>query len=432
MTKAAHEINATYRLAMTGTPLQNRAADLYSLIRFLKIGPYDDWNRFWPEIGRPLKEVEPPLLYDQKVALRKVNGFLDRTMLRRTKKTMINGKCIVSLPEKIELVEPTQFDEQETAFYAELEKEIKLDVDELVARGPGGKKVLGLRLFVHLLRLRQACCHPDLVVASEPNVDEDEDLFDSPEFRDLQSMDGLEPEVRPYAQRGRKKDIKRNKEYYEQLERVYQPSAKIRKVLDLLRSIRKKNPKNKTIIFTCFTSFIDILEVGIRREGCYNSRRFDGTMNSAARDQVVKDFMEGDANILMASIKAGNVGLNLNKATTVIILDPFWNPYVEAQAVDRAYRIGQKRKVTVYRLIVPGSVEDRILKLQEKKRKLVEAAIENRGRIENNDDDDDDDDDDGVGRGKRGKGGAGGTGLSRNEMLSLLGVKLPQKGRRRW
>lgn len=400
MAQGAHALSARYRLAMTGTPLQNRAEELYSLIRFLKVGPYDDWKRFWEEIGRPLRYFEGGGPGDyrttrQSEALRKVNGFLDRNMLRRHKKTMINNKPIISLPEKIELVEATEFDEDETRFYKALERHSQLEIAQILRSGKGNMKSLGMMLLVHLLRLRQACCHRNLLIDYDSDGIETEtghdnrqkagpaygDIFgDSPGYsryqdEELMRADEFEMEDGYSKSKGKKKPVKRNQEYLSRLEKDYQPSAKVLKAIKLLKSIQQKNPKDKTIVFTFFTSFIDILEIAIRREGGFKQCRFDGTMNSAQRDAAVTDFMDGDVTVLLASIKSGNVGLNLNKAAHVIILDPFWNPFVEAQAVDRAHRIGQKQTVTVYRLLIAGTVEDRILKLQEKKKKLVEAAL---------------------------------------------------------
>ena len=100
-------------------------------------------------------------------------------------------------------------------------------------------------------------------------------------------------------------------------------------------------------------------------------------MSANARNEAVIDFTDRkDCKIMLVSLKAGNAGLNLIAASQVIILDPFWNPFVEEQAIDRAHRIGQQKPVQVHRVLVPNTVEDRILALQEKKRELIEAALD--------------------------------------------------------
>ncbi|XXG99387.1 G protein-coupled receptor gpr1 [Hypoxylon texense] len=167
--------------------------------------------------------------------------------------------------------------------------------------------------------------------------------------------------------------------YLKQLRRDWVPSAKIEKTMELLQEIRANNPKEKTLIFSLWTSFLDLLEIPIHDEG-FQYTRYDGTMLPNARDAAVKAFMDNpDMQIMMISLTAGNTGLNLMKATQVIILEPFWNPFVEEQAIDRAHRIGQKNKVTVHRLLVENTVEDRIRALQESKRQLVNTALSEEG-----------------------------------------------------
>ena len=151
--------------------------------------------------------------------------------------------------------------------------------------------------------------------------------------------------------------------------------------LQILRAIQeRKDPETKqcekTIIFSQFTSLLDLLEVPIANAG-WKYRRYDGSMTANARNDAVMDFSDRtECKIMLVSLKAGNAGLNLIAASQVIILDPFWNPFVEEQAIDRAHRIGQQKPVQVHRVLVPNTVEDRILALQEKKRELIEAALD--------------------------------------------------------
>lgn len=136
------------------------------------------------------------------------------------------------------------------------------------------------------------------------------------------------------------------------------------------------NTGEKTIIFSQFTSLLDLLEIPILDQR-WDFRRYDGSMNPKARNQAVEEFTDqANCKIMLVSLKAGNAGLNLVAASQVIILDPFWNPYIEEQAIDRAYRIGQLRPVQVHRILVPETVEDRILQLQEQKRQIIEGALD--------------------------------------------------------
>ncbi|TLS22244.1 uncharacterized protein PpBr36_09774 [Pyricularia pennisetigena] len=185
-------------------------------------------------------------------------------------------------------------------------------------------------------------------------------------------------EVKPHQLAELRKDAKRNKasrkRYFDYLDDNWITSAKISKCTQLLSEIRQKG--EKTLIFSVFTSLLDLLEVGIRHDLGLQVCRYDGSLGRDARDKAVQDFQfNPNATIMLVSLRAGNAGLNLTAASQVIIMDPFWNPYIEMQAVDRAHRMGQLRSVHVQRLVVQETVEDRIINLQEQKRTLVEAAL---------------------------------------------------------
>ncbi|KAL7095058.1 hypothetical protein ACP275_10G001500 [Erythranthe tilingii] len=135
-----------------------------------------------------------------------------------------------------------------------------------------------------------------------------------------------------------------------------------------------KEPE-KAIVFSQWTSMLDLVEMSLKNSRI-RYRRLDGTMSIAARDKAVKDFnTDPEVDVMLMSLKAGNLGLNMVAACRVILLDLWWNPTTEDQAVDRAHRIGQTRPVTVSRLTIKDTVEDRILALQEDKRKMVASAF---------------------------------------------------------
>ena len=177
-----------------------------------------------------------------------------------------------------------------------------------------------------------------------------------------------------------KKESMRNaaakKKYLKKLRKDFVSSAKIDKTLDLLKNIRENDPTEKTIIFSQFTSFLDLLEIPIY-DGGWKYVRYDGSMNAKDRNEAVEKLADDpNCNVMLISLKAGNAGLNLNFASQVIILDPFWNPFIEEQAIDRAHRIGQMRDVNVHRILIEGTVEDRIVALQERKRELINVALD--------------------------------------------------------
>lgn len=154
-------------------------------------------------------------------------------------------------------------------------------------------------------------------------------------------------------------------------------SAKIDAIMDILEQIRPK--KEKTLVFSLWTSFLDLVEIPVERARI-KFTRYDGSMTPGAREAAVKSFMEDPSvRVMLVSLTAGNAGLNLTAASQVIVTEPFWNPYVEEQAIDRAHRFGQEKPVTVHRLLIPGTVEDRIVRLQEQKKMLVDAALSERG-----------------------------------------------------
>jgi SNF2 family DNA or RNA helicase len=172
------------------------------------------------------------------------------------------------------------------------------------------------------------------------------------------------------------KNAKAKRKYLNRLQKTWVTSAKVDRAMELLQTIHDGPDGEKTIIFSQFTSLLDLLEVPIMRKG-WDYRRYDGSMRPVDRNNSVTDFSDDPrCKIMLVSLKAGNSGLNLVAASHVIIFDPFWNPYIEEQAIDRAHRIGQMRPVHVHRILVKKTVEDRILALQEKKRELIEGALD--------------------------------------------------------
>ena len=151
------------------------------------------------------------------------------------------------------------------------------------------------------------------------------------------------------------------------------PSTKITQLLCLLR---RESPTHKFIVFSQFTTMLDLIEPFLRKSHLPFCR-YDGSMRNDAREVSLNQLRnDPTTRILLCSLKCGSLGLNLTAASRVVILEPFWNPFVEEQAIDRVHRLNQTQDVVVYKMTIKGSVEERILDLQEKKRALAEAAIE--------------------------------------------------------
>ena len=224
------------------------------------------------------------------------------------------------LPERIEQVRYCDLTSKQAGIYRQLLHESRSQVDEAE---DGRKRMVALTA---LLRLRQACCDLRLL----PNIKvEDKDA-------------GIK---------------------IEELEQLLEEAiAGGHRVL-------------------VFSQFVQLLQgvVPILLEKKWDYCYLDGATKK--RGEVVERFQEGKAPVFLISLKAGGVGLNLTEADTVIHLDPWWNPAVEAQATDRAHRIGQKQVVTSYKFITRGTVEEKILALQEEKKKMMEAALDGGGAL---------------------------------------------------
>ncbi|UZP37448.1 hypothetical protein NXS19_005264 [Fusarium pseudograminearum] len=200
-------------------------------------------------------------------------------------------------------------------------------------------------------------------------------------------------DVKPSMLKTLRKEASRNHDAYTKyvryLHKTWEPSSKVTECLNLVKKIEETG--EKTIIFSQWTLLLDLLQVAMKRENMAKPERYDGSMSATQRNIAAHNFRDGkDVRVMLVSLKAGNAGLNLTAASRVIIMDPFWNPYIEMQAVDRAYRIGQQKPVKVYRILTIETVEDRIVDLQDKKKEMVEAALDEKqgayiGRLSEND-----------------------------------------------
>ncbi|KAH8880122.1 P-loop containing nucleoside triphosphate hydrolase protein [Thozetella sp. PMI_491] len=186
-------------------------------------------------------------------------------------------------------------------------------------------------------------------------------------------------EVLPHELKTLRKDASKNKEarsrYMRYLKKNWEDSAKVTKTTEILAKIQETG--EKTIVFSQWTSLLDLVEIPLKHELGIRYCRYDGGMSRDQRDKSVTDFVDNlQTKVMLVSLRAGNAGLNLTVASHIVILDPFWNPYIEMQAVDRAHRIGQQRNVHIHRILIEGTVEDRIVELQERKRQLINTALD--------------------------------------------------------
>ena len=298
--KAARLLRGSHRLALSGTPVENRLSDLWSLFEFLNPGLLSGATAFGRSFGSD----------DNADDLRLLGRGLRPFILRRTKE-----QVAMELPAKTEQTIVCELERPQRALYEELRDHYRRT---LLNQGSAWQKSK-LHVLEALLRLRQAACHPALI---DPKRADD-------------------------------------------------PSAK----LDLLvpRIVETLEEGHKALVFSQFTSFLSLLRTRLdARHIAYEY--LDGrTKDRQAR--VERFQSDSTCGLFLISLKAGGVGLNLTAADYVFILDPWWNPAAEAQAVDRTHRIGQTRNVFAYRLIAKDTVEERVLELQQRKRELADAII---------------------------------------------------------
>ncbi|RAL38812.1 hypothetical protein DM860_013493 [Cuscuta australis] len=424
--KAAFTLSAYCRWCLTGTPLQNNVEDLYSLLCFLHVEPWCNWA-WWNKL------IHKPYENGDLRALKLIKAILRPLMLRRTKETKDKeGRPILVLPPTdIQVIECEQ-SEEERDFYDALFKKSKVQFDQFVAQG----KVLHnyANILELLLRLRQCCNHPFLVM-SRGNTDKYADLSKlarrflemNPESASqqlptrtyveevvneirkgentecpicLESAD--DPVLTPCAHRMCRecllsswrspaggmcpicrRTLNKNElitcpsanKFRVDVEKNWKESSKVKKLLDCLQCISRSGSGEKSIVFSQWTSFLDLLEIPLKRNGI-GFLRFDGRLAQKQRENILREFSEThEKMVMLMSLKAGGVGLNLTAASNVFLVDPWWNPAVEEQAIMRIHRIGQKRTVCVRRFIVKDTVEERMQQVQARKQRMIAGAL---------------------------------------------------------
>jgi len=487
--KACYEISAKHRWVLTGTPIVNRLEDLFSLVRFLKVEPWNNFS-FWKTfITVPFESK------DFVRALNVVQTVLEPLVLRRTKSMRTpEGEALVPLPPRSIRVEEIELSKTERDVYNFIFTRAKRAFNESLEAGTLLKSYT--TIFAQILRLRQSCCHPVLTRNKEIVADEEEAALaaaasDANGFTDDMDLQDLinrftsdtaeaekevekanrdpmlaftahalrqiqtessgecpicteEPMINPAVTSCWHSACKRCLEDFinhqtdkGQIPRCFSCRANIhpRDVFEVvwhshsspapcpsssespseddlysstqpttssvpkisLRRIRPLSPTastsakiaallthlkslprtTKSVVFSQFTSFLDLIAPQLTRHGIHHLR-FDGTMSQKIRVGVLRAFNAENASdssaprVLLLSLRAGGVGLNLTAANRVYMMDPWWSFAVEAQAIDRVHRMGQTRDVEVVRFVIKDSIEGRMLRVQE--RKMVVAG----------------------------------------------------------
>jgi SNF2 family DNA or RNA helicase len=423
--KAAFALSAECRWAVTGTPIQNRLDDVFSLLAFLRVEPCGDYAWWNHHISRPIRSGD-----DKGFA--RLQAILETVLLRRTKDQKFNNAPIVTLPPRLCRVRRDQFGAEEDDFYQSMWTASKTKFDSYVRAGSV------LQNYAHvlelLLRLRQACDHPILVLnkrkksptdvlpviqryltagtaASSNDADQVKDIMST--WSDEECVLCLEAMENPvvttcghfFCKVCIENSLQQSSNGCPVCAKAlsaddlialpprpaaaptptcspanFVPSTKIHALMQELTEIEENDPTLKSIVFSQWTSMLDLVEIPLRRSGL-RFVRLDGSMTQAQREHAIRSFnSDPTVKIFLISMKAGGLGLNLVAASRVFLLDPWWNPSAEEQAIDRVHRLGQTRPVFVTRFVIEGSIEERILELQDKKRMLVQGALGARGK----------------------------------------------------
>ncbi|KAA8899930.1 hypothetical protein TRICI_006300 [Trichomonascus ciferrii] len=359
---ACDSLTGVCRWCLTGTPIQNNVDELYSLMRFLKISPYNNYQTWSSQITKLVNAGRA------KVAMKRLHVVLAVIMIRRTKEVL--GANGIKLPGRNIHREFIEFDSNERSFYDKLEARVGSTIKDMLSEG--GQQYMSALLL--LLRLRQVCDHVKL---ANGHIDDDDkeavvsavdketsNNSDNPdELSDLLNQLSIEKENAALEGLGLKEESRIDNTG---------TSSKIRKLLEILTNEQSR----KTIVFSQFTSMLDVVEPCLKQNNI-KFVRYDGKMRPQKRDESLERLRnDKSVKVLLCSLKCGALGLNLTCANRVVLLDPWWNPMISEQAIDRVHRLGQTTDVDVYELIVSKSVEERILTLQDKKRELAKGVIE--------------------------------------------------------
>ena len=324
--KAVKLIRSKAKFALTGTPIENRLSELWSIFDYLMPGFLYGYDVFKNEFETPIVK------YQDEEAMARLQKMVRPFILRRLKKDVLKD-----LPEKLEENRVVKFDEEQQKLYDAQVLHMKNELASSDDKDFNKKKI---EILAELTRLRQVCCDPRL-------------CYDN--------YDGS--------------------------------SAKLDSCMELIQSAIDGG--HRMLLFSQFTSMLELLEKRLDAENI-EYYKITGETSKQKRMELVKQFNEGTVPVFLISLKAGGVGLNLIGADMVIHYDPWWNVAVQNQATDRAHRIGQTKKVTVYKMVVKNTIEEKILKLQDSKRDLADSIISG----------------DNVGM----------SSMSRDELMELLGV----------
>jgi SNF2 family DNA or RNA helicase len=326
-TQAIYRLRSQYRICLSGTPIENRLLELWSLFNFLNPGLLGSRSEFQGKYILPIERFQNRNVINNLKAI--INPFIMRRV--KTDKTIIKD-----LPEKNEIKITVQLSEIQVKMYQEL---VEKTLEEIETTKSDERKQRGLILGL-LVKLKQICNHPSQYLKTDLST------------------------------------LKMDK----QMINFISKSQKLERLLEMTDEVISNG--EKVLIFTQFTQMGDILQKILEWKYGFKILYFHGSVPEQKRREIIDEFQSEDIDsspILILSLKAGGTGLNLTRGTTVIHIDRWWNPAVEEQATDRAYRIGQKSSVNVYKFVTIDTIEEKIDALLEEKKEIADKIITSSG-----------------------------------------------------
>uniref|UniRef100_A0A8B9ZTD6 Transcription termination factor 2 n=1 Tax=Anas zonorhyncha TaxID=75864 RepID=A0A8B9ZTD6_9AVES len=397
---AVCKLRAGARWAVTGTPIQNNLLDVYSLLRFLRCSPFDEYKVWKYQVDNNTKKGGDRL------------SLLTRTLLLRRTKDQLDaaGKPLVSLPQRSMQLHRLKLSADEQSVYNVLFARSRSTLQSYLKRQEQkqeGRDYAGVNPFekvaqdfgvsqkeflassqsasqvsstVHvlsmLLRLRQCCCHLSLlkVALDQANLTSEglslsiEEQLSALTLSELQNPDS-------------KSTVYLNGTSFKtDLFEITRESTKIAHLLAELKTIRSHSESQKSVVVSQWTSMLKVVAVHLQHLGLKYAI-LDGSVNPKQRMDVVEEFNNNPKGpqVMLVSLLAGGVGLNLTGGNHLFLLDMHWNPALEDQACDRIYRVGQKKDVVIHRFVCEGTVEEKIVQLQTRKKGLAQQVLSGKG-----------------------------------------------------
>ncbi|XP_054643209.1 transcription termination factor 2 isoform X2 [Dunckerocampus dactyliophorus] len=401
---AVCQLRAGARWAVTGTPIQNNLLDMYSLLKFLRCSPFDEYKLWKAQVDNGSKRGRERL-----------NILTTTLLLRRTKDQLdSSGKPLVSLPSRTCKVHQLKLSEDEQAVYDVVFDQSRSTLQNYLKRHEGNDMKRGstaasnpfdrvtqdfgisqahpalsssqqpkqvsstIHILSLLLRLRQCCCHLSLL---KKTLDSSELQGDGVVLSLEEQLNALSLSSSPSPSAAAKDNVCLNgTRFASQLFEEDGRSTKISAVVSELEAIRRKSDNQKSVIVSQWTSMLDIVAVHLRQMGLRYAV-IDGTVNPKRRMDLVEEFNTNPRGpqVMLVSLCAGGVGLNLVGGNHLFLMDMHWNPALEDQACDRIYRVGQRKDVTIHRFVCEGTVEEKISTLQVRKKELAQNVLSGTG-----------------------------------------------------